>query len=112
MNVRTARLFVWLTWLETIAYVLAIAGLALGWVSISAVLLLLLATVGVGIVISMAAVVLRELAEPNIPDERRMAAMFFAAIPENLGYRQLRNLWLMAGFRPPAPAKATPAASR
>ena len=98
-------------WLETIAYVLAIAGLALGWVSISAVLLLL-ATVGVGIVISMAAVVLRELAEPNIPDERRMAAMFFAAIPENLGYRQLRNLWLMAGFRPPAPAKATPAASR
>jgi hypothetical protein len=69
---------------------------------IFAVLLVLLATVGMGIVLSMAAVVLRELAEPNSPDERRMAAMFFAAIPENLGYRQLRNLWLIAGFRPSA----------
>lgn len=87
-------------WLEMVAYVLAVVGLAVGWVSVSTVLLLLLATVGMGIVISMAAVVLREVAEPNIPDERRMAALFFAAVPENLGYRQLRNLWLMAGFRP------------
>jgi cellulose synthase/poly-beta-1,6-N-acetylglucosamine synthase-like glycosyltransferase len=87
-------------WLETLAYLLAIIGLVLGWVDVPTVLLLLLATIGMGIVISMAAVVLRELAEPSFPDERRMAALFFAAIPENLGYRQLRNLWLMAGFRP------------
>jgi cellulose synthase/poly-beta-1,6-N-acetylglucosamine synthase-like glycosyltransferase len=92
-------------WLEMAAYVLAIVGLAVGWVSIFAVLLVLLATVGMGIVLSMAAVVLREVAEPNSPDERRMAAMFFAAIPENLGYRQLRNLWLIDGFRPPATPK-------
>jgi cellulose synthase/poly-beta-1,6-N-acetylglucosamine synthase-like glycosyltransferase len=87
-------------WLETIAYLLAATGLAMGSVDIFTVLLLLLATVGLGIVLSMAAVVLRELAEPNNPDERRMASLFFAAIPENLGYRQLRNLWLIAGFRP------------
>jgi cellulose synthase/poly-beta-1,6-N-acetylglucosamine synthase-like glycosyltransferase len=86
-------------WLEMAAYTLAVAGLVLGWVDIFTVLLVLLATVGMGILLSMAAVVLRELAEPNNPDERRMAAMFFAAIPENLGYRQLRNLWLIAGFR-------------
>ncbi|MEI9974684.1 MAG: hypothetical protein WDO73_23125 [Ignavibacteriota bacterium] len=49
----------------TIAYVLAIIGLALGWVNMQTVLLLLLATVGMGIVVSMAAVVLRELAEPD-----------------------------------------------
>jgi cellulose synthase/poly-beta-1,6-N-acetylglucosamine synthase-like glycosyltransferase len=89
-------------WLETVAYILAIAGLVLGRVDTYTVLLLLLSTVGLGIVLSMAAVVLREFAEPNVPDERRMAAMFFAAIPENLGYRQLRNLWLMAGFHPSA----------
>jgi cellulose synthase/poly-beta-1,6-N-acetylglucosamine synthase-like glycosyltransferase len=87
-------------WLEMLGYALAIAGLAMGWVDIRVVLLLVLATVGMGIVLSMAAVVLREFAEPNSPDERRMAALFFAAIPENLGYRQLRNLWLIAGFRP------------
>ena len=87
-------------WLEMAGYLLAIAGLAMGWVDIRVVLLLLLSTVGMGIVLSMAAVVLREFAEPNSADERRMAALFFAAIPENLGYRQLRNLWLIAGFRP------------
>jgi hypothetical protein len=87
-------------WLETVAYVAAIVGFALGWVDLGTVLLLLLATIGMGIVLSMAAVLLREFAEPDFPDERRMAALFFAAIPENLGYRQLRNLRLMAGFRP------------
>ncbi|HEX3748874.1 MAG TPA: glycosyltransferase family 2 protein [Bryobacteraceae bacterium] len=86
-------------WLETAGYAIGIVGLLLGWVSIPAFLLLLLASVGMGIVLSMAAVVLRELAEPNSPDEGRMTALFFAAIPENLGYRQLRNLWLIAGFR-------------
>jgi cellulose synthase/poly-beta-1,6-N-acetylglucosamine synthase-like glycosyltransferase len=93
-------------WLETLAYILAIAGLVIGWVNLPTVLLLLLATVGMGIVLSMAAVVFRELAEPNSPDDRRLAALFFAAIPENLGYRQLRNLWLIAGFRAGAPEKA------
>jgi len=86
--------------LEMAAYILAFASLLLGWVDIFAVLAVLLATVGMGMVLSMAAVVLREFAEPDSPDERRMAAMFFAAIPENLGYRQWRNLWLIAGFRP------------
>ena len=84
--------------LEVAALVLAVVGLALRWVDIYTFLLVLLSTVGVGIVISMSAVVLRELAEPNSPDERRMAAMFFAAIPENLIYRQKRNWWLIQGF--------------
>ena len=87
-------------WLETLAYVAAIAGLALGWVDLRTVLLLLLATVGMGIVLSMAAVVLSQLAALNSPDDGRLTGLFFAAIPENIGYRQLRNLWLIAGFRP------------
>jgi hypothetical protein len=91
--------------LELMAYALALVGLAMGWVDIFTVLLVVLSTVGMGMVISMAAVVLRELAEPTSPDERRMAGMFFAAIPENLGYRQLRNLWLLTGFRANAAAK-------
>jgi hypothetical protein len=86
-------------WLETVGFILAISGLVMGWVGVPAVLLLLLATIGMGIVLSMAAVVLREFAEPNSPNDRRMSSLFFAAIPENLGYRQLRNLRLMAGFR-------------
>jgi hypothetical protein len=27
-----------------------------------------------------------------------LAALCLTAIPENLGYRQVRNLWLMAGY--------------
>jgi hypothetical protein len=27
-----------------------------------------------------------------------VAALCLTAIPENLGYRQVRNLWLMAGY--------------
>jgi len=88
--------------LETTAYVLAAAGLAVGWVDISTAVLVLLSTVAMGMVVSTAAVVLREVAEPARADERRMAALFLAAIPENLGYRQIRNLWLIAGFRKPA----------
>ena len=88
--------------LETAAYVLALAGLVAGWVDIATAFLVLLSTVAMGIVLSMAAVVLREVAEPASADERRMAALFLAAIPENLGYRQMRNLWLIAGFRKPA----------
>jgi len=91
-------------WLEMAAYVLAIFGLLMGWVDVSTALLVLLATVGMGMVLSMAAVVLREVAAPSSPDEKRTAALFAAAIRENLGYRQMRNLWLIAGFRKPAGA--------
>jgi hypothetical protein len=90
-------------WLETIGYVLALAGIVTRLVDLPTVLFLLLSTVGMGMVISMAAVVLREFAGTDTPDERRMASLFFASIPENLGYRQMRNLWLMAGFVPPPP---------
>jgi hypothetical protein len=96
-RVRAAR-----PWLETAAYVLTACGLVAGWVNLETGLLVLLATVGMGMVLSMAAAVLRDVAEPNNPDEQHMATIFFAAIPENLGYRQWRNLWLIAGFRPRA----------
>jgi len=48
--------------------------------------------------VSMAAVVLRELAEYQGSDPGRMTKLFLASIPENLGYRQMRNLWLLQGF--------------
>jgi hypothetical protein len=83
---------------ETAALVLTAVGAALGWVDPALAGLTLLAAVAMGIVISMAAVALRELAEREGSDPGRLAGSFFAAIPENLGYRQLRNLWLIAGY--------------
>ena len=46
----------------------------------------------------MAAVVLGEFAQPGATAPGRLAALFFTAIPENLGYRQLRNLQLLATY--------------
>jgi hypothetical protein len=46
----------------------------------------------------MAAVVFRELTVYEGSDPGRLARLFFASVPENLGYRQLRNLWLLAGI--------------
>jgi hypothetical protein len=86
--------------LESIACLLAAAGWALGWFEPSALALVLLATAGTGMLISMAAVSLRELADPSGSDPALLARLFFAAIPENLGYRQLRNLWLLLAMLP------------
>ena len=83
---------------ETALYPLTVLGLILGWVPLPLAGTVLLATVGMGIVISMAAVVLRELAQYRGCDPEQLSRLFLAAIPENLGYRQVRNLWLIGAF--------------
>lgn len=83
---------------ETAVYLLAAVGLALGWIPLPVLELALLATVGSGILISMAAVVLRELASYRGSEPKQLRRLFFAAIPENLGYRQVRNLWLISAW--------------
>ncbi|HEV3201605.1 MAG TPA: glycosyltransferase family 2 protein [Bryobacteraceae bacterium] len=84
--------------LETAAYPLAVAGLLTGWVDPALVGVLLLSAMGMGMVVSMAAVVLRELVEFHGSDPTRLAGLFFATIPENLVYRHVRNFWLIAGL--------------
>jgi hypothetical protein len=84
--------------LETAAYILAAAGWAAGLVPTTLAALAPAISIGAGIVISMAAVVLRELAGPSGIAPGHLAALFLAAIPENLGYRQIRNLWMIGGF--------------
>ena len=84
--------------LETAAYLLAAAGWITGLVPPALAALVLVVSIGAGTVTSMAAVVLREVAEPSGIAPGRLAALFLAAIPENLGYRQVRNLWMIAGF--------------
>jgi cellulose synthase/poly-beta-1,6-N-acetylglucosamine synthase-like glycosyltransferase len=84
--------------LETIAYILAIAGWIMGFVPRDLAALVLVTGAGAGIVISMAAVVLRELADSSAMAPASLAALFLTAIPENLGYRQIRNLWLVTGY--------------
>ena len=83
---------------ETVLYVLTAAGLVLGLIDLPLAGVVLFATAGVGILISMAAAIFRELAEKEGSDPERLARLFLSAIPENLGYRQLRNLRLVADY--------------
>jgi hypothetical protein len=92
--------------LETVALILALAGWIAGMVPPALAALVLVTSIGGGIVISMAVVVLREVAGPSGLAPARLGALFLAAIPENLGYRQLRNLWMIGGyFGAPVPQK-------
>jgi hypothetical protein len=83
---------------ETAACILAVAGWVTGMVDPALAVLVLLTSAAAGIVTSMAAVVLRELAEPSGMAPSTIGALFLCAIPENLGYRQIRNLWMIVGF--------------
>jgi len=83
---------------ETAAYLVAAYGWISGAVPPDLAALVLVVSVGGGIVTSMAAVVLRELAEPSGVAPEALGALCLLTVPENLGYRQVRNLWLIAGF--------------
>jgi len=89
--------------IETLVYVLAVVALVAGWLDWPLAGLVLLSTVGTGILVSMAAIVFRELTEVSGSDPGQLARMFFSVFPENLGYRQLRNFWLIAGYRRSGP---------
>jgi hypothetical protein len=91
--------------LETAAYVLAAAGLVMGWVDWKLALFVLLSTAGMGMMQSIAALVLREVAQPGSSDPAQSASLLWAAVAENFGYRQLRNLWLIAASFASTPTK-------
>jgi hypothetical protein len=84
--------------LETAAYIFAAAGWFTGLVSPALAALVLVIGIGAGIVNSMAAVVLRELTAPSGMTPGSLALLFLTAIPENLGYRQIRNVRMIADF--------------
>jgi hypothetical protein len=83
---------------ETGAYLVLAAAVVTGHASSTLIVLVIMATLGTGALVSMAAVVLRELAQYEASDPAELVKLFAAAMLEGLGYRQLRNLWLIAGF--------------
>lgn len=98
----TAIAFFWIRLLrpvaEFVAYLMMIVGLPFGWVDWRLALLVLLSTIGTGLLLSMGSVALRELAEYNGSDPARLSAMFFASIPENFWFRHVRNLWMITAY--------------
>lgn len=92
-------LFEWLgPLIEVAGYVLVTIGLALGIVSGAAFWAFLLLAIGLGIALSVSALLLEELTFHVYPRPRDVAALAAAAVIENFGYRQLIALWRLEGL--------------
>jgi hypothetical protein len=81
-----------------VGYVTFIVGLALNWISLEAVTAFLLVEIGLGMVLSVSALLLEELSFHIYPKSVHTLSLFAVALVENLGYRQLNSIWRLIGL--------------
>ncbi|MGH8753533.1 MAG: glycosyltransferase family 2 protein [Burkholderiales bacterium] len=84
--------------IEVAAYILMLAGFALGVVSVPALVIFLLVAIGFGMLLSVSSLALEELSFHLYPRPRQLALLLLVAFLENLGYRQLVALWRVGGI--------------
>ena len=78
---------------ELFGYVAFALGLILGYLNLSFALAFFLAAVGLGVLLSTAAVFLEELRLERYPRWRDLLKLTLYGILENFGYRQLNTVW-------------------
>lgn len=92
-------LFEWLSAiLETLGYVFTVVAWSQGWISDEAVVAFLILSLGLGMLLSVASILLEEVALRVFPRLRDIALLCALAIVENLGYRQMQAAWRAIGF--------------
>ncbi len=92
-------LFEWLgPLLEVLAYVLMTAALICGLVSAQAFVAFMLVAIGMGIMVSVSALLLEELSFHVYRKPVQLAWLLGAVLMENCGYRQLVAVWRLAGL--------------
>ena len=69
-----------------------------GWISWPVFCVFLLASVGLGVVLSVAGVLLEQLSFQMYPKVGQMFKLVLVAVAENLGYRQLNAWWRIIGL--------------
>jgi cellulose synthase/poly-beta-1,6-N-acetylglucosamine synthase-like glycosyltransferase len=84
--------------IEVGGYVFMIASYLLGLLSLSSLLVFLLFAIGLGMVLSVSALLLEELSFHTYPKIRHILVLFVVALVENLGYRQLNSFWRLQGL--------------
>ncbi len=83
---------------EMIGYSMLILGTLLGTYSWQTFWIFMFVIVNFGILLSVTALLLEELSFRLYPKPAQIAALFAAAVIENLGYRQLVSLWRFQGL--------------
>lgn len=83
--------------IEFAAYVFIILGAILGFVRPDTVGLFFLVSVGLGVLLSVSALLLEEISFRVYPRYSHLLMLMIAAVLENLGYRQLTSWWRLQG---------------
>ncbi len=83
---------------EAFGYLFMIAGFALGFINLQVFILFLTVAIGLGALLSTAALVLEETSFHLYPRARHLAVLGLAAILENVGFRQLQTYWRLVGM--------------
>ncbi|MBI2191096.1 MAG: glycosyltransferase family 2 protein [Planctomycetes bacterium] len=83
--------------IEAAGYVCFVITVTLGRASESYMLAFLMVALAFGVALSLSAVALEELSLQRYPRFRDLLHLFFLAILENFGYRQLCNFWRVRG---------------
>ena len=84
--------------IEVFGYCFLILGLILGVVSVQVWLILLVAAMGLGVLLSVSALLLEEMSFHVYPAQRDVLKLLLAAVLENFGFRQLNSLWKLIGL--------------
>ena len=79
--------------IETAGYVVSVLAFALGFISIEAFVSFLALAFLYGLVLSIGAVVMEDATFGRNPGWRSLGRILTYAVAENLGYRQLTNVW-------------------
>jgi len=78
---------------ETLGYIIIIAGFMLGFISIQAFITFLILAVGFGVLLSTSALLLEEMSFHLYKKPWHVIVLFMTALIENFGYRQLNTVW-------------------
>lgn len=83
--------------IEVLAYLMILIGALLGYVTPETTLIFLFVSVGLGVLLSVSALLLEEISFRVYPRYSQIIKLLIAAICENFGYRQLNTWWRLKG---------------
>ncbi len=84
--------------IEVFGYCFLILSFVLGFVSVQTWLILLIAAIGLGVLLSVSALLLEEMSFHVYPAQRDVMKLLLAAVVENFGFRQLNSAWKLIGL--------------
>ncbi len=84
--------------IELGGYLFMFVGLAMGWISHTALAIFLLVAIGMGILLSVNGLLLETMSFRVYNRRRDVLRLFGMAVLENFGYRQLNTLWRCRGM--------------